>query len=411
VLKRLFCLFAVPLAFACSGSSDDTTDDDGMPMTCQNLASKIDATGLSLNVPDREVSGCRYEAVDPETARCMEIEPDLTCLGQNEPLGTPLLVTFTGCVNSFGLEAQSNDLTITILREEDNGTPTDPGYDVNGTPGSQAEKTPGAVVGTFVSTAVPRETCSDIGHFEIANIPTETPLIVRVTDQQFVKEDRQYVDTYQYNVALRNSVIRMGPNPDSPLVADPTTYCPANTCYVVDDVNTVIEQTFTTVALTAGVSTIEGDDDLYDGVGQGHIAGEVQDCSNDDTVKNASIGISSMVRKLAYFNVDFPPSLGNLEDPKVEQTRSLTNADGLYAAIAVNTQDGGQPVDIAAAVTRSICGTDGVCKCENGMPNAAWTAADADGSEADTVVLGKRTIYVYPDSISIFTFDRLLYTK
>jgi hypothetical protein len=203
----------------------------------------------------------------------------------------------------------------------------------------------------------------------------------------------------------------MAPEPDAPLVADASAYCPGNPCYVVDDVNTVVEQTFTTVALTAGVSQIEGDDDLYDGVGQGHIAGEVQDCSSDDTVQNAVVGVSSMVRKLAYFNVGFPPSLGNLEDPKVDQTRSLTNADGIYAAIAVNTQDGGQPVDIAAGITRSICGTDGICKCDGSKPNPIWTAADADGSEASTTILGKRTIYVYPDSISIFTFDRLLYTR
>ena len=31
-----------------------------------------------------------------------------------------------------------------------------------------------------------------------------------------------------------------------------------------------------TVALTAGVSQIQGDDDLYDGSGQGHVAGEVR---------------------------------------------------------------------------------------------------------------------------------------
>jgi len=408
-MLRALCLFAIPLLFACNSGDDDGTDDN--TATCQNLPSRIDASGLMLNVPDREVKGCRYQTVDAETARCMEIAPDLSCVGRAEPFGSPLQVTFVGCVNSFGLEAQSNDLTVTLLREELNDSPVDPGYDVAGTPGSQAEKTPAAVLGRAISTTVPNTRCVDLGYFSIDGVPTETPMIVRVTDQQFPNEDRSYIDTYQYNVVLRNSLIRMGPEPDAPLVADPATYCPGNPCYVVDDVNTVVEQTFTTVALTAGVSQIEGDDDLYDGVGQGHIAGEVQDCTSDDTVQNAVVGVSAMVRKLAYFNVGFPPSLGNLEDPKVDQTRSLTNADGIYAAIAVDTQDGGQPVDIAATITRSICGTDGVCMCTDGQPNAMWTAADADGSEADTIVLGKTTIYVYPDSISIFTFDRLLYTR
>ena len=408
MLRKALCLFAVPLAFACTSGDDDTDDK---PQICNSLPPTVDAEGISLNTPDREVKGCRYEAVDDETARCTEIQADLSCLGNSEPLGSPLTVTFAGCVSSFGLEAQSNDLTVTVLREEVGGVPVDPGYDVAGTAGAQAEKTPNAVVGKVISTTVPKTKCFDIGYFSVPNVPTETPLIVRVTDQQFPNDDRAYVDTYQYNVVLRNSMIRQGPEPTDPLVGDPATYCPGNPCYVVDDVNTVVEQTFTTVALTAGVSQIEGDDDLYDGVGQGHIAGEVQDCSSEDTIQNAGIALSSPVRKLAYFNVGFPPSLGNLEDPKVEQTRSLTNADGLYAAIAVNTQDGGQPLDIAAAITRSICGNDGVCKCEGGMANPLWTEPDADGSEADAVVLGKRTIYVYPDSITIFTFDRLLYTR
>ena len=172
--------------------------------------------------------------------------------------------------------------------------------------------------------------------------------------------------------------------------------------------NTVFETTFKTVALTAGVSRIEGDDDLYDGTGQGHIAGEVQDCGSENTVKNAVIGIDSAVKKLAYFNVGYPPGIGNLEDPKVDQSRSVTNADGLYAAIAVDTQDGGQPVKIGAIVTRSVCGQDNICQCKDDAPNPEWPGADADEARVD--VLGSRTIYVYPDSITILTFDRNLYT-
>ncbi len=407
MLKTPLLVLALPLLFACNSGDDGT--DDGTP-TCQNLPARIDAAGLSLNVPDREVNGCHYKAIDADNAECEQKDPDLSCLGVNEPLGTPIAVTFTGCVNSFGLAAQSDNLTVTILREAVGGTPVNPGYDVTGTPGSRAEKTPGAVIATALSTTVPKTTCSDLGRFSVAGIPTETPLIVRVTDQQFPNDERTYVDTYQYNVVLRNALIREGPDPTSALVADPAADCGANPCYIVDDVNTVVSQTFTTVALTAGVSQIEGDDDLYDGIGQGHIAGEVQDCSSDDTIQNAAVGVSSTVRKLAYFNVGLPPSLGNLEDPKVDQTRSVTNADGLYAAIAVNTQDGGQPVEIGASITRSICGHDGVCMCDGVEANPAYSGPDADGSEADVVVLGKRTIYVYPDSITIFSFDRLLYT-
>lgn len=407
-MLRWSALLALPLLAACSG--DDDGDDTSKPPLCLDISGDIDAGGLSIKRPEREARGCRYSAVDADTAQCEEIEPDFSCLGESAPLGTPIDVTFTGCISSFGLEAQSDDLVVTVLREEVGGTPVDPGYDVGGTPGSRAENSPDAVLGRVISTAVQKARCTDLGHFELENIPTETPMIVRVTDQHLDNGDRAYVDTYQYNVILRNSQIRMGPMPTDMLVDDPATYCQTNACYVVDDVNTVIEQTFTTVALTAGVSQIEGDDDLYDGSGQGHVAGEIQDCTDDNTIQNAAIAFSADIRKLAYFDVGFPPSLGNLEDPNVDQSRSLTNADGLYAAIAVDTQDGGQAVEVAAAATRSVCGNDGVCRCMEGAANPAWTAPDEDGSEADTVVLGNRTIYVFPDSITILTFDSLLYT-
>lgn len=407
-MLRRSVLLALPLLAACSGSDDG--DDTSKPPLCLDITGDIDASGLSLKRPERAARGCRYSPVNDEMAQCEEIDADFSCLGQPAPLGTPINVTFTGCVSSFGLEAQSDDLVVTILQESLSGTPVDPGYDVGGTPGSRAENTPNAVVGRVISTAVPKTRCVDLGLFEVENIPTETPLIVRVTDQHLDNGDRAYVDTYQYNVILRNTQIRMGPMPTDVIVDDPATYCQTNACYVVDDVNTVIEQTFTTVALTAGVSQIEGDDNLYDGSGQGHVAGEVQDCSDENTVQNAAVAFSSEIRKLAYFDVGFPPSLGNLEDPNVDQSRNLTNADGLYAAIAVDTQDGGQAVEAAAAVTRSVCGTDGVCRCMDGADNPMWTAPDDDGSEADTAVLGKRTIYVFPDSITILTFDSLMYT-
>lgn len=402
-----FVLGAALVATGCSG--DDNGDDDktggGL---CLNVTGNLTESGLTIKKPEANVSGCR--GVDGSAADvriCQEKAPDLSCHGMPEPYGTSVDVTFTGCVSSFGLEAQSDGLVVTILRERVGAQPTDPGYNYNGQPamGPGAEKTAGAYVDQVVSEAVSADVCLDGGRFSIPNVPTETPLIVRVTDQNQTAANRQYVDTYQYNVILRNAVTRSGPTLNDPIVTDTSTTCATSACYVVDDVNTVFETTFTTIALTAGVSNIEGDDDLYDGVGQGHIAGEIQDCTSEDTMKNAVVAVSSDARKLAYFNVDFPPAVANLEDPKVDQSRTRTNADGLYAAIAVDTQDGGEEVTIGAAITEDICGADGECACIDDR-----TKNPANGDDPTVTVLGTRRIFVYPDSITILTFDRALYT-
>lgn len=419
LLRRLAPAGILLLPLGCGSSETTDNNENNTGGLCLNISGTEDVEGLAIQRPAREVDGCRAVPGDSADEQvCEQIEPDLSCLGNTEPLGTPINVIFTGCVASFGLEAQSDDLTVTVLREVANGQAVDPGYDLAGPAGAQEENTPGALVGhdpdddTLLgqtrSKTVPRETCFDLGQFTLADVPTETRLVVRVTDQHVETSRRQYVDTYQYNVVLRNDQLREGPSPSDPLVTDPMTYCAANPCYAIDDVNTVFETTFKTVALTAGVSRIEGDDDLYDGTGQGHIAGEVQDCSSLDTVQNAVIAVDSPVKKLAYFNVGYPPGIGNLEDPKVDQSRSLTNADGLYAAIAVDSADGGQPVHIGAVVTRSICGEDGVCMCKDDKENPDWPGADTDEGRVD--VLGSRTIYVFPDSITILTFDRNLYT-
>jgi hypothetical protein len=421
---------ALPVAtFFCLAACGDTDSNNSAtnngPGLCFDISGNEEVGGLSIKRPVLQVNGCKEVPgpvpVDPEDdaeAFCEEIAPDLSCVGQSEPLGTPIMVTFTGCVASFGLDAQSDGLTVTLMKETVGGTKSDPGYDLNGPAGAQTEKTPGALVGHdpddmasvghVQSKTVPRATCLDLGQFSMAQVPTETQLIARVTDQNVEKARRQYVDTYQYNVLLRNDAIREGPTEADPFVTDPATYCAANPCYVIDDLNTVFETTFKTIALTAGVSRIVGDDDLYDGSGQGHIAGAVQDCTSENTMQNAVIGIDTPVKKLAYFNVSYPPAIGNLEDPKVDQSRRRTNADGLYAAIAADTQDGGQSIEIGAVITRSVCGQDGICQCKDDGVNPAWSAADTDEARVD--VLGRRTIFVYPDSITILTFDRNLYT-
>jgi hypothetical protein len=404
-------LATIAASYACGGGT-------GMPMmgqTCQNINGTItSADGLTLRKPEVDAVGCTVipnpTGTDPATV-CMQKAPDLSCIGKPDPLGTPINVTFTGCVAAFGLDMATNGLMVSVFREKNaDGSPVDPSYDLNGAPGMQADKTPSALLGRTISTMVPAAQCKGLGAFSIMSIPTETPLLIRVTDQQNPKNTRQYVDTYQYNIILRNAELLKGPMMDSPPATNPMTDCAMGACFGYHNANTVSVTTFRSVAIAAGVPSIMGSMDLYDGVGQGHIAGEVRDCTSQDKIQNAVVGFDLMAQKIAYFDVDFPPnSFGTLDDPKVEGSRTRTNADGLYAAIALDTPTGGRPVKAGAAVSQNICGTDGVCKCTpDGKPNPAYTGPP--GGEGMTSVLGTRSVYAFPDSITIMTFDKNAYT-
>lgn len=398
----LSCASTTLLFAACSKDPVDPPD----PAMCTANLETV-ASGVTLKNPDRDPSGCHEianPAGDPMTV-CERKTPDFACVGRQVSRGVSVNVTLRGCVTTFGLGADSDDLTVTVLRERVNDMAVDPGYDVLGMPGMQDEHTPGAVIGRAISTEVPVAQCPDTGFYEIANVPTETDLIVRVTDQNLEESLRQKVDTYQYNFRLRNdSLVDM----NGSAVADPAS-CANTPCFVSEEVNTIAIATFRTIPRAAGVSVIRGESNLFDGDGEGHIAGEVQDCTSEDKVQNAIVGVSADARKVTYFNAGFDSSdgPGTLDDPKPLQTRPRTNGDGLYAAIGVETAQGGEPVTVAAAIKGTECGDDMICKCNaDGTTNPAWSAPDANEGAR---ILGSRTVYVFPDSITIMTFDRGMY--
>jgi hypothetical protein len=403
MLKQSPPALALLALFGCNAPKS-AGGDAGPPM-CTNISGTTSQDGLTYRKPEADAEGCHIvpnpDGTSPANV-CMQKTPDLSCLGMTAQRGTPVNVTLTGCVKAFGIDSTSYDLTVTVLRETaPNGMRTDPGYAIGGMAGMQAENTPAAVIGHTISTQVPLSDCVDQGGYTIPNVPTETPLIIRVTQQNEDAANRNYVDTYQYNVILSNSEVQdaMGQP-----VTDPVTHCSTASCRFVRNTNTVENATFTVIAHAAGVSSFPGQDDLYDGVGDGHIAGEVRDCTSIDKIQNAVVALDTQPIKVAYFNVGFGGGIWNIDDPKPEGTRQRTNADGLYTAIAINTQMGGQPVKIGAAITPAVC-PNGVCKCNaDGTPNSAWS-----GSDPSSTVLGDRTVYVFPDSITILTFDKTLY--
>jgi len=405
MMKLKALSFAAILA-SCGGDPPVTPPAN----TCTSVEGTVTAGPLSIRRPTRVVNGCKPIPVPGATEgeeQCEEIAPDLSCLGKPRTPGVPINVTFRGCVSTFGINATSYGLTVAVFKETlGGGVNVDPGYDVNGMPGEQAENTPAAFVGKTISTEVPIAECPDQGAFSIPNVPTETPLIVRVTRQHIAKELRRYVDTYQYGIYLRNDIVT---DAAGAVIADPVTACQAAACFSSDKVNTIQSGTYTTISRAAGVTGVRGESDLYDGDGQGHVAGEVQDCTSNNKLQNAAVSIDAMARRLTYFDVGYG-RVGKLENPNPSTTRTLTNADGIYVALAVDTQPGGREITIGAAIMPSLCGDDGVCQClpDDAGKNPAWTAADAH--EAETVVLGTRKVFTFPDSVTIMTFDRVLYT-
>jgi hypothetical protein len=395
---------------ACGGSEGTPTPSPSpSDTTCRAVSGNVTAEGVSIFRPTGEPRACSHLVTTEGESSCVEKAADLSCLGVSDPRTAPINVTMRGCVSTFGVEGTSSGLSVTLLREKDaGGAAIDPGYDVAGAPGMQANTTPSAVIGRTISTEVPRAQCPDQGYFEIPNVPTETDLIARVTHENLEKGRRDLVDVYQYNILLRTADIV---DANGAKVADPATTCRQSACFVERQVNTIRKSTYITISRAAGVSSVVGESDLYDGNGQGHIAGEIRDCttSTQTSLQNAAVAIDASARKLTYFNVGFPGDGGDLDDPKPSSTRQVTNADGLYLALAVDTMRGGRPVTVGAAVTPSIAGPDGIAQCtSDGKKNPAWTAADT--GEAQTRVLATRRVFVFPDSVTILTFDRQMYT-
>jgi hypothetical protein len=399
------------LALAACGDSVDTGADAGPQdggAACFNVSGQVAVGPVQVERPRDDTKACNETPQPPDKTICAEVAADFSCAGNALAPSTPASVTARGCLVAFGIDVPTtSEITVALFREfEPDGDPVDPGYDVDGAPGQQANNSPGAFLGAQVTQAVERTRCADEGYYEIAGIPTETPLIIRVTEQQLGKTERIQVDTYQYNVLLRNADVK---DANGDPVADVST-CTPTTCFVELEANTISNATFLTTATTAGVSSIPGSDDLYDGAGQGHIAGRVRDC-NYRTVQHATVGLDVTARKLAYFNVDFGDSNAwNFDNPRPFASRRSTNADGLYSAIGIEAPPGGRAVTIGAAITPSVCGADGVCPCtELNTPNPAWSAADT--GEGETIPLGFRVAYVFPDSVTLLSFDSKTYAE
>jgi hypothetical protein len=227
---------------------------------------------------------------------------DLGCLDTPKAQGAPQMITVDGYVKLFSSGNDSLGVKIEIFQEGANGAL-------------------GAPVGTPVITAMsdtclmPKPTllmnCPVDGccfrHFTYANVPTETPLIIKTSD---ASGSQKWAELYDYDIYFANGAMPY--------------YEPSSVA--ATDLNTV--------ASAAGGFTIKSD--------RGLLAGEVHDC--------ADVRLSG-----AMVNTDVPPEgdmfyFGeNESNPLPDKSRGPagqgTSKLGLFGALNYPT---GKPVRISA---------------------------------------------------------------
>lgn len=241
--------------------------------------------------------------------------PDLGCLmpGSYRTPADPMMVTLYGVVDVFGNGGDADGITVEVYREGADGQPGDlVGSATSSITSPCAEEEDeidnDMVIGT-----------RELGFYSIADVPTETPLIIKTSGSpDFWK------DLYTYNFYILNDGVESGAPPSDACSETPTG---ARFEYRA---RTLSRSDYNSIPLTAGVPA---------GITSGHgaLAGEIHDCS-DVRLEFAQVGVSPEPKVLVYFN-DNPsnplPQMGRMEG---------TSILGLYAALDIPPG----PVDVTA---------------------------------------------------------------
>jgi hypothetical protein len=276
-----------------------TVASNASPATCK-APRVIDACCTFVAAPTQELARThglnRYSSDDPTIA--------LGCLDDPGVQGTPQNVTLKGYVRLFSSGGDSAGVKVEVFKEGANGAL-------------------GELVGTAVETKDTDEIltpkpewlkkCPDGGcsfrAYTYANVPTETPLIIRTTD---ATGGQQWAPLYDYNIYFANSAVANGE--------------------VHYDASAVAATDLNTVASAAGGFTVSQD--------KGMLAGEVHDCA--DVRLSGAIVDTDVAHQgdMFYFGE-------NESDPLPDTTRSSlgTSALGLFGTLNVAT---GTPIHISA---------------------------------------------------------------
>lgn len=283
--------------------------------------------------------------------------PDVGCFTTPVALGPSQTVTARGCVSIFGVgRTIKQGMFLEVY-----------GIDQNPGPGGDTPRYGAAPDRKVPLILDPQSGCESQGRYEFPNLPTNTPLIFKTYDTE-TGPNKTAVDAYQYNVVLRQD--RHDPDMDG---------------IYEFEANMIFVATYTSIPNVAG-KTIEGQTNVSDGVGRAALAGEVRDCTGVTSMANATVGGSCIdaAAKIVYFNGATDPQ------PDVSRAALGTNGDGLYSVVNVK----------ASRVDSNGATVPGFQQEVEGKVLVNGTVLSA----------GKATVWVFPDSVTIFSPQGLLPT-
>ncbi len=328
------------LVIACSNKPNNPTDGGGgcskdLSVGWTNYALCAAGTGGNLGaacppinppatcIDSRPVAACCAWVQDAtvELARATGLHyfsassptpVDLGCLDTPGSVGTPMPggVTLTGYVKLFSSGDDSAGVKVEVYTEGPNATL---GNLVGSytTVANDTTDPPLLPLPTW-SSKCPTQGCS-LRSYSIANVPTETALIIKTSD---ATGTQKWADLYDYNIFFANSAVSQND---------------AGTPTVSYDASTVAATDVNTVASAAGGFTIKPD--------KGLLAGEVHDCG-DVRLQNATVNTDYRPEgDIFYFNSDETNPL-----PDKTQTDG-TSKLGLFGALNYQT---GVPIHISA---------------------------------------------------------------
>ncbi len=309
-------------------------------MACEGGQTAIDpnAGGNDENGENEGVCGASAENATPgEPAQLPEGDaPNLDCMDNPEVLEAGQNITMQGCLDIFGIgNMASPNLKVAVYSRDQDPSTEDPNYGVS----DVALRTTEGEMGELA------DACAYKGYYRIEGVPTHERLIVKIYD---TSDDfsRVAVNTYVYDVFLRNSEIAEGAVNYEPVV--------------------IYNSSYDSIPTLAG-RPIEGGQVKYDNEGRSVVAGEMHDCDGV-VIQNTNVTPSydDSQARLVYTD-------GDADDPKPDVLRNSTNSDGIYVYLNANTED--------------------ACM------EHTFTGCILDGGDCKDI--GSATIKVFPDSVTL----------
>ena len=277
---------------------------------------------------------------------------NLGCLATPPTAGASQMITLTGYVKLFASGNDSQGVKVEVYNEGANGALGSliGAYTTLGDDTADPPQTP---LPTW-STKCPDGGCKLRTYF-VANVPTETPLIIKTSD---ATQSGLWSDLYDYNVYIADTAtVTTAPVPGTGISG-----FPATGTYAEYDASSVAATDVNTVASAAGGLTVKPD--------KGVIAGEVHDCG-DVRISGATVDTDAAHDgPVFYFN-------DNESNPTPDQSRGPGN------------------------LGTSVLGLFGALNLATGTPIKVSAVGDVNGT---TTLLGTYTVQVYAGAVTALSF-------